>query len=1217
MILTIAGFEIRKRLRMVSTYVYFLLFFSLSFLVFIAAGGAFPGVVSISASGEKTWVNSPMFLANVISAVSFFGVITMAAIMGNATYQDFQTRIFSLFFTAPISKADYLIGRFLGSFLVLMFIFSSLSLGAFAASCSPFVEPTLFGPNRAAAYLHPYVIVVLPNLFFISTIFFMLAATVRKILPVYLASVLLLTGYLIASAMVGDPSNKYLAGILDPFGSMALSEATDYWSVSERNTQLVPLVGALLWNRVLWISVSLGVFVLTLFSFRFEYGGEPKWRIRQVKAAIREESPPLIAVPKTPVRRFRVLPNLLGGAWLNFKETVFNVYFSVILLAGVSFLILAAQQLGMLFGTETYPVTGMILQIIGGSFNMFVLIIITFYSGELVWRERDANVHQIYDAMPIPTWVPLASKILALIMVQVLLLSVLLLTSLAIQACMGYFHFELGLYLFSLFVPKLFNYALLSVLAIFIHVVVNNKYLGHFVMVLYYLMTAFLGRFGLEHHLYNYATTTGYPYSDMNGYGHFLTAVFWFDLYWGTLAAILCLVGYLFWVRGTDAGWRARLAIARERLSVAQLIPLALLLAAFAGIGSFIYYNTTVLNRFSTRAKDQALQAAYEKKYGELKKVAQPRVTDVRLRYDIDPYARQMRSVGELVLKNKTSGPIDTVYLNTIPELKVHQLALGTMEKPSETDEPFHFHTYKLPQALRPGEELVLKFDIEYQAKGFRNGADDTQVVYNGTFVNSGSLPSIGYQTGRELSEDKARKENGLAPKERMAEPTDMEARKNNYISSEADWVTLDAVVSTSPDQIAIVPGYLQKEWTENGRRFFHYKTEGKILCFFSVLSGRYEVLKDTWRGKVAFGKSDATAAAKTGDPLSGVDRDVSIEIYYHKGHEYNVQAMADGIKDSLDYFTKNFSPYQHRQARIIEFPRYATFAQAFPNTIPFSEGIGFIARVNPKDPKDLDYPYYVTAHEIAHQWWAHQVIGGAVKGATLLSETFAQYSALMVMKKKFGDPYMKRFLRFELDRYLIGRGLESKKEQPLAFNENQPYIHYNKGSLVMYALQDYLGEETVNKSLANFIRRVGYQDPPYTCSLEYLEELRKVTPADKQYLIQDLFETITLYDLRAIEASAVKSGTGEYEVTLKVKTRKLRSGELGEETEVTLSEPIEIGIYGKDDKVIYLEKKLIKGGESEHKFTVKELPLKAGIDPVNKLIDRKPDDNVIAVAVN
>src|SRR5207244_2733444 len=128
--------------------------------------------------------------------------------------------------------------------------------------------------------------------------------------------------------------------------------------------------------------------------------------------------------------------------------------------------------------------------------------------------------------------------------------------------------------------------------------------------------------------------------------------------------------------------------------------------------------------------------------------------------------------------------------------------------------------------------------------------------------------------------------------------------------------------------------------------------------------------------------------------------------------HPYNVQRMVDAIKATLDYATANFSPYPQKVIRIVEFPRYASFAQSFPATIPYAESIGFIAEVRPHDPDDVDYPTFVTAHEVSHQWWAHQVVGANVQGATFLSETLAEYTGLMVMKHRYGADAMKRFLR-------------------------------------------------------------------------------------------------------------------------------------------------------------------------------------------------------------
>jgi len=244
----------------------------------------------------------------------------------------------------------------------------------------------------------------------------------------------------------------------------------------------------------------------------------------------------------------------------------------------------------------------------------------------------------------------------------------------------------------------------------------------------------------------------------------------------------------------------------------------------------------------------------------------------------------------------------------------------------------------------------------------------------------------------------------------------------------------------------------------------------------------------------------------------------------------------------------------------------------------------------------------------------AHQVIGANVQGATMMSETLAQYSALMVMKHKFGDAKMKRFLKYELDSYLVNRGAERKAENPLYRNENQGYIHYRKGSLAMYALQDAIGEDAVNRALAAYIKKVAYQEPPYTISRELLAEFRVVTPPEYQYLIGDLFETITLYENRALAATYKDEGNGRYEVTLKVSAKKVRSDGIGAQTEVPMDDQIDIGVLGEGDAPLYLKKRRVRSGETTFTMEVSGKPLRAGIDPIVKLIDRRPDDNTIAV---
>jgi hypothetical protein len=681
----------------------------------------------------------------------------------------------------------------------------------------------------------------------------------------------------------------------------------------------------------------------------------------------------------------------------------------------------------------------------------------------------------------------------------------------------------------------------------------------------------------------------------MNGFGHFLFRVRTLQAYWAAFAVLLLTAGYLLWVRGTTADWKGRLALARQRLTPGVGAVGAAAGLATIALGAFVFYNTNVQNPYLTTHDREARQADYEKKYKALAAAPQPKITAVSLKVDLYPQEQRVRMQGQYGLENRSGKPVDVVHLLFFQgeRLSIHRLEFGVPATLETDDMPIGIRSYRLAAPLAPGATTTLAFDVEVPTRGFANAGSTTDVVYNGSFVNGTTvLPVIGYQERGELATDRDRKKFGLAPKERMRDRDDAAGLAENALATDADFISFETVIGTDADQQAIAPGYLQREWIENGRRYFAYKMDSPILNFYAFQSARYAVKKDRWN-------------------------DVALEIWYQPGHEYNLERMFEATKAGLDYFTPAFGPYQHRQFRIVEFPRYASFAQSFPNTIPFSEGIGFIARVRDGDPEDIDYPYYVTAHELAHQWWGHQVPGGNVQGATMLVETLAQYSALMVMKRKYGAAKMQRFLRYELDRYLLGRSTEQKKELPLGRVENQDYIHYRKGSLIMYALADYIGEDNLNRAIRSYRDEWAFKGPPYSSTAHLIANIRAVTPPELQTMIDDFFETITLYDNRALSAKAKALPDGRFEVTLRVFAKKRKADPLGKEDDAPLHDWIDIGVLDADDAPLFLEKKKFEQETSEFTIVVAKKPVKAGIDPYNKLIDRRPKDNAIAVAID
>ncbi len=1186
MFTALLSFELRRRVKMVSTWVYALVLAAGGMLMMLAAGGAFKNVSAASGS-ERVLANSPHMLFSATAALALFGLLTVAAVFGQAAYQDFGHGTWMIIFTKNVKKAPYLLGRFLGAYIFSAGLMLAIGVGlAFGSAIVYVLDPTQLTEHSTLAYLWPYLLGVWPTLFFAGALFFSLAALTRRMAPVYVGMVVLVLGYTVASAALADIQNQELSALLDPFGLLAFDVMTRYWTPVERNEALLPLTGLMLGNRLLWLAVGAALLGLSIARFRTsveEHTG------KRAPPAEEERQGTTVALPSseaTPMAGAWVR-TAASSAWLHFRDVLRSPVYWAFAVAGLFFVTLGQLITKEIYGTPTYPVTWQVLDTSSGSFRLFVIITLTFYAGELVWKERDGGMSDIIDATRVPTWVGYASKLGALVLVALSLKVLVALSALVAQVGRGFFDIEWRLYFTELIVLDLLQDVLLCVLALFAQVLIHQKYLAYGAMVLHYVAWPVLGLLGVEERLVRYGAEPQVPYSDMNGYGHLLQAVFWYRLYWYGLAALLVALGYLLVVRGRETHWRARLAEARARRTGAWTASAAAALLVFIGAGAFIYYHTHVRNPYVTAKDQERQQARYEKEYKSFAALPHPRIIAAEVTFHIYPEARRMEALGTYRVRNKTDAPISRVLMSLSTEANIRKLSLAGVELPSSHDRELGVAVFELPTPLAPGAEADLVYDFEFTPPSLAHQTY-TSIVENGTFFNNNLLPLLGYQERIELVQDRDRKEYGLEPKERMADRDDLQARQNNYIRQDSDFVTFEATVSTSPDQIAIAPGYLEKEWMENGRRFFHYRMDQPILNFFSVLSARYAVKRDRWR-------------------------DVNLEIYYHPTHTYNLDRMMQGMKDSLEYFTEAFGPYQHRQARILEFPRYARFAQSFPNTIPYSESIGFIARVREDEPDDVDYPYYVTAHEIAHQWYAHQVVGGNVQGATMTSETLSQYSALMVMKKRFGPERMRRFLKFELDRYLMGRALERKKEVPLSRVENQPYIHYQKGSLAMYALQDLIGEEKVNRALKRYVDQVRFQGPPYTNSTELLGFLREETPDEYQYLIEDLFETITLYDNRVVAATVKQNPDGGWDVTLKVLAKKYRSDDQGTQTELTFSDWMDIGALDAKGAALYLEKRKVPQGESEYRFTVPEKPAQVGVDPLNKLIDRTSNDNVKA----
>ncbi len=1147
--------------------------------------------VTIGGGVGSVHKNAPYVIQTYYGVMSLVCLLMTTAFMNATANRDFAHGMYQFVFSSPIKKRDYYFGKFIGATSIAILPLLGVSLGSLIGPLMPWAQAERYGDIIWSGHLQGILSFGIPNTIIAAVFLYVLAIIFRSNTVSFVGAMLILVFYVVSSGFTRDLEKEWLANILDPFGFRPEGIIGKYMTVDEKNLHAVPLIGAFLYNRLIWVGISAVILFVGYFKFSFSTKNQKAKKEKKVK----QESMPVTGIPHfqpTSAGKF-TLSDLLYLINFETKAIIKNPTFIIIVLIGVINLVSSLTSFTGRYGTDQYPVTYDVISSIQGSFYLYLIAIITFYSGVLVWKERDSKFNEMQDATPIQTSLLFVSKLIAMVASIALILFCTILIGVIAQTAFGYHRYQLDVYFESLLVMDLLSFTFLVFLALFFHYVINNRYIAYFAFVTFVILNSFIWRLlRISTNMVKYGLTPNVTYSDMNGYGPFIPSTVWFNTYWLIFSLLVGFIIFAFYIRGEETGFNKRLRAAK---SVILNYKTAIGGTAFIFIlcSGFIYYNTKVLNKYDSEKEQENKQVDYEKAYKKYENIIQPRFYKYDYTIELMPSQRSMKATVNVWARNISNQPITELHftLPSIPDTVNISIKGSTLKL---IDSRLNYRIYTLSSPLQPKDSVLIKFDVSRISKGFENEVSFTQLTQNGTFFNNGNIvPSLGYMDGYEIGDKNKRIKLKLPPRRRMPKlnENDLMTRANSYLNKDADWVEVNTTISTEPDQIAIAPGSLVKSWEADGKRYFNYKLDQKSLDFYSFISAKYEVARKKWNG-------------------------IDLEVYYIKPHEFNVPNMLKSLEKSLEYYTTNFGKYYHKQCRIIEFPRYSSFAQAFPGTMPYSEGIGFIIDLRKVTADDIDQVFYVVAHEMGHQYWAHQMCGANMQGSEMMSEGFAQYSALMVMEKEYGKDKMKKFLKYEMDGYLRGRSNEFEAERPLMKSESQGYIHYQKASVIMYYLKEMIGEDKVNGSLRTLLDSFAYKQPPYATSPSAIRAFRKATPDSLQYLIDDMFENITLFSNRTMEAKYKKIGD-EYEVTLKTNSEKFRSDTLGKEKEIAMADYVDIGVFSEPKSKknlgnpIVMKRLKVTAKENVFTFRMKEKPWQAGIDPYNYLIDRIPDDNL------
>lgn len=1051
-------FDIKSRFQKWGFYILLLLIVALGFI------GGQNARFSVS---ENIFLNSPYQISFITTFLSLTTILFSTIFASQLLFKEADARFELLLFSTPVKRRQYLLGRYAALFaisfvcvlLLIIGFFVGQSFGKFAGNKTSFV---------LSYYLYPIVLFAFINTLFTTSVLSCVGWFTKNKLLVYVSGLLLYIVYMVALMYSGSPlmaqsmpqseKAQLIAAYIDPFGFSAFFHQTSNWSVLERNTQVVSLSGIFFINRLGVLLISTGLLFLCVKKASLIKKSKHK-KVKETVLSHEKYNNTIYKAAGTHHRLQDQLKAMRSFTTLHlifiFKSIPF-VLTALALLFAIGMEMYAEIEKGIRI-PQKYASSGLMVSTIIQNFHGLCIIAVVYYAHELFWRSHTANFYLIENSTAnfktnfFAKWLSLTIIILAFSVLMIF-------EGVAFQFLYNYPKIELTVYLY-VFLFTTFPLILLGGLVLLIHKLVRQKYIGLGLIVVFTLIMATpLGKRLVSLPLLKFLQTLSFDYSDMNGFGEYIAVFEWRLIFGLAITGILLLFFHL--PKSKLLKWQLVLAI------------------ALFGMMAF-YTGTKLLTNYQSKNSDAGLlaQASYEKGYRKYQTLPQPTITNVITSVDLFPENNAYTIKGNYLLKNKTCQNINEILVNFGDDFIINKAVLITGEERIPVTN--QYQVISLHKDLLPDQEASFEFDIHYQWKAVNGHQSFNAIVANGSFMRiSRYYPVFGYMADNEVQDEYQRKQLQLGKATPLKQ---FDAPK----SSLYDYINLDMTISTSPKQIAIGVGELKKEWKTNNRNYFQYQTSSAIPFRFALSSAEYAVKKEIYKGK-------------------------SFEIYFHPTHDENVEHLLKNAKLTIDYCERNFGPYPFNTIRFAEISNFTRgfAATAYPATIYMTEDMIFHA--NLKGDKQQDVINELAGHELSHLWWGNnsQMSPDEREGATMLSETFAMYTEMMLLKKMYGKEKMLERIKMHLDIYNSQKGFA--KEQPLyKVKSESTHISYSKGAVVMYQLSEMIGEEKVNRALHNFLVKYKYPNPkPITT--DFIDELYKVVDVKFHKKIEEMFIKVT-----------------------------------------------------------------------------------------------------------
>ena len=978
-------------------------------------------------------------------------IIIVAIITGGVLYKDIEHKTSQWIYTMPIKEKRFFLGRFLSAYLINVILALGYVIGMLLVPYAGIGEAHRFGPAPIWQLLQGFALLLMPNLFLLTSLIFALIIASKRMAAGYLGVLVTTVLFLVMQTTSEAGGATPLLQLTDPFGYVATETLLDTLTSKEKNTGFLPLSGYWLANRLLWLGVSLLMIAWAYRGFSFKkFIGSKKAKktvaADQTGAIPAETNNISVDTAFSTGIFFRKLWTL---SRLEFSNVIRPMSFRVVL--GIILLVATLQNLlwnDSYYIGNTVPLTsGMTLFRL--SFGVFIMILLMVWAGELFFKDKTVKIWQITDTLPVPVWVTQLSKFVAMIGVSFLLAFSFMLLGVIAQVLKGGAGWiDLSLFAYDLlgFNWGWLTYVLQIALVFFIAGLTGNRFFTHILSVGILFGTIMAFELGLaEQTIYAYGAVPGLEdYSEMSGYGIWLIAAPWYFLMWALLAITFVCLGILFWERGTGHVWYKKFLFTGKQLSWIGKGVALIALIAFVGVRAKIKTEVNDKGNFVSSEVEEADAADYERRYAFLKEIDQPKYRAVDLAFDFYPQDRKATYNAEIQLVSSDTTGVKTLFLNfpNFVSIEGFTIKKGKSLSLQQHDERHDLYVFEVPEnEVNDTLNLVLKATKQYLGFTQSGAQPQADLTFKGAFGNIRDfLPVIGYQEDKVLDENRKREDHGLAKlSSRMASVDDEKASRALALTPDAHLVSGTIQLSTSAGQQPLAPGKMKRSWLENDRNYASYEIAAPST--FNWQLGSFET-----------------------NPRKGKAGELDYAIWVSARHLFNLDLYERALIESYKFVRQTLGDITVQEVRLVEIPYYQEKYYAFPNTIAISEKEGWYADTTGLAEKA--YIHQTVASQMIKLWLYEHLQVANVQGADMLLLALPEALALHHIKETLGQEVVDLILQKKKDLYNKNRFNEPNQEPSLRYADGTDYLEENKGAIELYHLSKKIGTHTFISTL-------------------------------------------------------------------------------------------------------------------------------------------------------